>query len=59
MFGHGARQCIARDHVVEVLVSALIGLLLLPRLGFADSLWRRFSLEGPAICRLHLKFRAS
>jgi hypothetical protein len=37
----------------------LIGLLLLPRLGFADSLWRRFSLEGPAICRLHLKFRAS
>jgi cytochrome P450 len=58
MFGHGARQCIARDQVVQVLVSALIGLLLLPRLSFAEPWWRRFSLEGPAISRLYLKFRA-
>jgi cytochrome P450 len=58
MFGHGARQCIARDHVVQVLVSALIGLLLLPRPCFVDPWWRRFRLDGPAIVQLRLKFKA-
>ncbi len=58
MFGHGARQCIARDHAVEVVVSALIGLLLLPRPSFADPWWKRFELDGPAIVKLRLKFRA-
>lgn len=58
MFGHGARQCIARDHAVEVLTSALIGLLLLPRSRFADPWWKRFRLDGPAIVQLRLKFKA-
>jgi hypothetical protein len=59
MFGHGARQCIARDHVEQVLVSALIGLLLLPGLKFADPWWRRFHLDGPAIARLRMAFKAA
>jgi hypothetical protein len=56
MFGQGHRQCVARDHVVEMLVSAAIGLLLLPNLRFAGPWWRRFELDGPAIASLPLRF---
>lgn len=56
MFGLGERQCIARDHVVEMLTSALIGLLLLPELRFADPWWARYRVDGPAIDRLRLAF---
>lgn len=58
MFGHGSRRCIAREHVVEMLVSALIGLLQLKGLRFADPWWARFRLDGPAIVRLRLRFDA-
>jgi cytochrome P450 len=56
MFGHGSRRCIAREPVVEMLVSALIGLLRLPGLRFADPWWARFRGDGPAIVRMRLRF---
>lgn len=56
MFGHGPRPCIARDHVVQMLASSLIGLLLLPGLKFGDPWYARFRLDGPAITRLRLRF---
>ncbi|MFT3780162.1 MAG: hypothetical protein QM772_18190 [Ottowia sp.] len=59
MFGRGGRQCVARDHVTETLVSAFIGLLRLPRLAWADPWWRRLRYDGPAIARLRLRFRAN
>lgn len=56
MFGIGPRPCIAREHVQEMLTSALIGLLLLPGPSLADPCWARFRLDGPAITRLRLRF---
>lgn len=57
MFSIGPRHCIAREHVTEMLTSALIGLLLLPRAALADPCWARFHLDGPAITRLRLRFK--
>lgn len=57
MFGYGPRSCIAKHQVVEVLVSALAGLLLLPRLMWADPWWRRIGYEGPIIVRMRLRFK--
>ena len=37
MFGYGTRQCPARTYAVEILTSALIGLLILPELQLADA----------------------
>ncbi|MFM2059700.1 MAG: hypothetical protein RLY71_4085 [Pseudomonadota bacterium] len=56
MFGIGPRPCIAREHVLEMLTSALIGLLLLPGPTLADPFWARFRIDGPAITRLRLRF---
>ena len=36
MFGYGTRQCPARKYAVDILTSALIGLLILPELQLAD-----------------------
>lgn len=57
MFGHGARQCVARDQVVEILTSALLGLLRLPRLTWADPWWRRMRYDGPIVTSMPLRFR--
>lgn len=56
MFGLGTRHCIARDQVVEMLTSAVIGLLLLPDPRFADPWWARYRVDGPAIVRMRLRF---
>lgn len=56
MFGAGERACIAREHVVEILASALTGLLLLPELKWARRWGRRIEYDGPVISRMFLKF---
>lgn len=54
MFGFGDRQCPAKDHAVTILTSALIGLLTLPRLRWADRRGSRIGYDGPMICRMRL-----
>ena len=56
IFGVGARQCIARDQVIETLVSALICLLELPNLRWADPWWRRMRYDGPIVSSMRLAF---
>lgn len=56
MFGMSDRACIAQHHVVEILVSALAGLLVLPRLRWADPWFARIKYDGPIICKLRLRF---
>lgn len=55
MFGLGNRSCIARHQVVETLVSALAGLLSLPRLRWAEP-WHRIAYDGPIITKMQLAF---
>lgn len=57
IFGVGGRSCIARDDVLELLVSAMIGLLQLPALDYADRWWRRLRYDGPIVTGLRLKVR--
>jgi cytochrome P450 len=56
LFGWGARQCPGRDPVVEILAAALLGLLQLPRLDWADPWWRRMRYDGPIVSSMRLKF---
>lgn len=58
IFGAGERSCIARDQVLDTLVSALIGLLQLPELAYADGRWQCIVHDGPIIIRMRLKARA-
>lgn len=55
IFGDGPRRCVAADHVTEILVSALAGLLTLPKLEWADPWWRRIAYDGPIITRMRLR----
>lgn len=55
MFGLGDRQCPAKDHAVEILTSALIGVLTLPRLGWTDRWGSRIGYDGPLINRMRLR----
>lgn len=55
MFGHGPRQCPARSQAVAILESALLGLLRLPRLRFADGWGRRIVYDGPMVSRMRLR----
>ncbi|HSV57978.1 MAG TPA: cytochrome P450 [Variovorax sp.] len=57
LFGWGKRQCPGRDPVVEILAAALLGLLQLPKLDWADPWWRRLRYDGPIISSMRLKFR--
>jgi cytochrome P450 len=57
IFGHGPRSCIAQDQVVEILTSALTGLLTLPRLTWRDFGGWRMRYDGPIISRMRLKAR--
>lgn len=55
MFGLGSRQCPAKDHAVEMMTSAVIGLLQLPRLKLAGRIGQRIVYDGPLICRMGLR----
>jgi hypothetical protein len=57
IFGLGARSCIAPHHVIEILTSAAVGLLTLPRLHWADPWWARLRYDGPIVVRLRLRAR--
>ena len=56
MFGLQERACIAQSQVVEILVSALAGLLALPHLNWADAWWSRMKYDGPIVSELRLRF---
>jgi len=55
MFGHGPRQCPAKLHAVTILESALLGLLTLPRLRWADRYGQRIGYDGPMVSRMRLR----
>lgn len=57
MFGFGDRQCPAKDEAVEILTSALLGLLTLPELHWARPRGRRIVYDGPMV--RHLRLRAA
>lgn len=55
MFGYGDRQCPAKDHAVSMITSALIGLLTLPELRWADRWGSRMRYDGAMISRMRLR----
>lgn len=55
MFGHGPRQCPAKSHAIQILESALLGLLTLPELRWADGFGRRMRYDGPMVSRMRLR----
>ena len=55
MFGYGDRQCPARDHAVDILTSALIGLLTLPRLQLARGERKAIAYEGPLMLCMRMR----
>jgi len=59
MFGWAGRQCPGRDPVVEILASALLGIVRLPRLTWASPWWRRVQFDGPIISGMRLRFRSA
>lgn len=56
MFGYGHRQCPAKDHAVDILTSALIGLLTLPELRLARDEGNAITYEGPLMSRMRVRF---
>ena len=55
MFGLGDRVCIATEQVIEMLITALAGLLALGDMNWADPWWRRLSYDGPVITMMRLR----
>jgi cytochrome P450 len=55
MFGYGYRQCPARDYAVEILTSALIGLLILPRLQLARGEGKAIAYDGPLMSCMRMQ----
>jgi hypothetical protein len=54
MFGYGHRQCPAKNHAVEILTSALIGLLILPELKLARDDGKAITYDGPLMSRMRV-----
>ena len=55
MFGYGYRQCPARDYAVEILTSALIGLLTLPGLQLARGEGKAIMYDGPLMSCMRMR----
>lgn len=55
MFGYGYRQCPARDYAVDILTSALIGLLTLPRLQLARGEGKAIAYDGPLMLCMRMR----
>ena len=56
MFGYGTRQCPARTYAVEILTSALIGLLILPELQLADRESKAITYDGALMSGMRVRF---
>jgi hypothetical protein len=56
MFGYGDRQCPAKDYAVDILTSALIGLLTMPELRLARDDGKAIAYEGPLMSRMRVRF---
>lgn len=56
MFGYGTRQCPARVYAVEILTSALIGLLILPELQLADRERKAITYDGALMSGMRVRF---
>jgi Cytochrome P450 len=56
MFGYGTRQCPAMVYAVEILTSALIGLLILPELQLARGEGKAITYDGPLMSQMRVSF---
>lgn len=56
MFGYGTRQCPARTYAVDILTSALIGLLTLPELQLADRESKAITYDGALMSGMRVRF---
>jgi Cytochrome P450 len=56
MFGYGSRQCPAKDYAVDILTSALIGLLTLPELRLERDDSKAIIYDGALMTRMRLRF---
>jgi cytochrome P450 len=56
MFGYGDRQCPAKDFAVDIITSALIGLLILPELQLAPGDGKPIAYDGPLMSRMRVRF---
>ena len=56
MFGYGTRQCPARVYAVEILTSALIGLLILPELQLTDRERKAITYDGALMSGMRVRF---
>ena len=56
MFGYGERQCPAKDFAVDIITSALIGLLILPELQLAYGESKVIAYDGPLMSRMRMRF---
>ncbi len=57
MFGYGSRQCPAMVYAVEILTSALIGLLILPELQLARDDGKAIAYDGALMSRMRVSFK--
>jgi cytochrome P450 len=56
MFGYGDRQCPAKDYAVDILTSALIGLLTLPELRLERDDRKAIIYDGALMTRMRVRF---
>jgi cytochrome P450 len=56
MFGYGRRQCPAKDYAVDILTSALTGLLTMPELRLARDDGKAITYDGPLMSRMRVRF---
>ncbi|KRR04801.1 hypothetical protein CQ12_21390 [Bradyrhizobium jicamae] len=56
MFGYGTRQCPAKDYAVDILTSALIGLLILPELQLAGRKRKAITYDGALMSGMRVRF---
>jgi len=55
MFGYGDRRCPARKYAVDILTSALIGLLTMPELRLSRDNGKAITYDGPLMSRIRMR----
>jgi cytochrome P450 len=56
VFGYGDRQCPAKEYALDILTSALIGLLILPEVRLAYDDGKAIEYDGPLMSRMRVRF---